>query len=68
MPYKHREDLPEGVRKALFRVPHAQDIYKAAFNSALEQYKEEDRAHAVAWNAVKRAYKKGGDGAWRARK
>lgn len=67
VPYENRKDLPESVRKALSRVPHAQDIYKEAFNSALKQYKEEGRAHAVAWHAVKRAYKKGSDGKWRAR-
>ncbi len=66
MPYQRRRDLPESVRKALSRVPHAQDIYKEAFNSALEQYKQEDRAHAVAWHAVKRVYEKGKDGRWQA--
>ena len=31
---------------------HAQEIYKEAFNSAEEQYGEEDRGHRVAWSAV----------------
>lgn len=64
MPYRHRDDLPDSVRKALRKVPHAQDIYKEAFNSALEQYREEDRAHAVAWHAVINNYEKGQDGSW----
>lgn len=67
MPYHDRSNLPANVRKALARVPHAQDIYREAFNSALAQYKEEDRAHAVAWHAVKQQYVKGEDGKWRAK-
>lgn len=64
MPYDKREDLPDSVQGALSDVPHAQDIYLAAFNSALEQYGEESRAHAVAWAAVKSDYEKGDDGKW----
>jgi cation transport regulator len=50
---------------------HAQDIYRAAFNSAWEQYDEpgerrdgasqEETAHKVAWSAVKGQYTKQGD-------
>jgi cation transport regulator len=41
----------DGVKKN--NLPkHAQEIYKEAFNSAEEQYGEEDRAHRVAWSAV----------------
>ena len=65
MPYDEREDLPEDVRNALSNVPHAQDIYKEAYNSAWEQYDhDESRAHAVAWSAVKNDYEKGDDGQW----
>lgn len=64
MPYEQREDLPDPVRKALRQVPHAQDTYLAAFNSACEQYDSESRAHAVAWAAVKECYEKGEDGLW----
>ena len=38
---------------------HAQDIYKEAFNSAWDEYKhDEERAHRVAWGAVKKSYHK----------
>ncbi|MFS8530155.1 ChaB family protein [Sphaerobacter thermophilus] len=57
MPYKRRSDLPESVRDAL--PPHAEGIYKEAFNSAYEQYgHDEARAHRIAWGAVKRKYHK----------
>ena len=72
MPYDSRSDLPDSVRNVL--PPHAQSIYKEAFNSAWEQYaKAEDRqgdssreetAHAVAWSAVKEKYAKGDDEKW----
>ena len=38
MPYKTKSDLPESVQNVL--PAHAQDIYKEAFNSAWEQYKD----------------------------
>ena len=49
--------------------PHAQDIYRAAFNSAWREYAHGDRpveeiAHRVAWAAVKRSYIKVGDVLW----
>ncbi|MBX5445669.1 ChaB family protein [Sphaerobacter sp.] len=57
MPYKRRSELPESVRDAL--PPHAEAIYKEAFNSAYEQYgHDEARAHRIAWGAVKRKYHK----------
>lgn len=72
MPFTHREDLPSSVRHVL--PAHAQDIYKEAFNSAWEQYKEpserkeggdrESTAHRVAWSAVKQSYEKGADDTW----
>lgn len=74
MPYTSREELPDQVQSALEDVPHAQEIYKEAYNSAFDQYaNKEDRqagydheetAHAVAWNAVKQKYEKGDDGKW----
>lgn len=65
MPYDSREDLPDRVRNPLRQVPHAQDIYREAYNSAYEQYDgEESRAHAVAWAAVKEKYEKGDDDLW----
>ena len=64
MPYSSRQELPDNVRSALDNVPHAQDIYKEAFNSACEQYDDESQAHATAWSAVKEKYEKGDDGDW----
>ncbi|MGC4107685.1 MAG: ChaB family protein [Thermomicrobiales bacterium] len=63
MPYSHRSDLPESVRNSL--PAHAQDIYKEAFNSAWDEYHhDEERAHRVAWGAVKKSYHKNADGDW----
>ncbi len=56
MPYEKLTDLPDSVRDNLPK--HAQEIYQAAYNSAEEQYDEEDRAHRVAWSAVKNKYEK----------
>lgn len=57
MPYEKLSDLPESVREHLPH--HAQEIYQAAFNSAWEQYgQDEERAHRVAWGAVKDQYEK----------
>ena len=57
MPYNKLSDLPESVRDHLPK--HAQEIYQAAYNSAWEQYDhEEERAHRVAWAAVKNDYEK----------
>jgi len=74
MPYQSRDELPEAVQTALQAVPHAQDIYQAAYNSAYEQYSDPDErrgeadreevAHRVAWSAVKEQYAKGSDGLW----
>ena len=50
MPYKQITQLPDSVKNNLPK--GAQEIYKEAFNSAEEQYSEEDRAHRVAWSAV----------------
>ena len=63
MPYEHRSDLPQSVRDHL--PPHAQGIYKEAFNSAWEQYgHDEPRAHRIAWGAVERMYHKDASGKW----
>jgi cation transport regulator len=65
MPYTTNADLPPSVRNHL--PAHAQDIYRAAFNSAYEQYAsdpfQEEAAHRIAWAAVKRSYVKEG-GEW----
>lgn len=72
MPYKKLSDLPDRLQSTLPK--HAQEIYKEAFNSAWDEYKEpEDRrgdadretvSHKVAWSAVKNVYKKSEDGNW----
>jgi cation transport regulator len=63
MPYQSRSDLPESVRDSL--PPHAQDIYKAAFNSAWDEYgHDEIQAHRVAWGAVEHEYHKDASGKW----
>lgn len=64
MPYASNYDLPP----ALHRLPdHAQDIFRAAFNNAWGRYAgaadREERAHRIAWAAVKRRYQKIG-GEW----
>jgi len=76
MPYDNRSSLPDSVRNVL--PPHAQDIYKEAFNSAWGEYaKSKDRqgddsreetAHKVAWAAVKPGYQKGDDDKWHPKK
>jgi cation transport regulator len=62
MPYEQIDDLPPSVKDHLPKP--AQEIFRAAFNSALEEYGEEERAFRVAWGAVKRDYEKGDDGKW----
>ncbi len=62
MPYPINEDLPPSVRNHL--PPHAQDIYREAFDHAWRQYGDDPRheeiAHRVAWAAVKKLYWKSG--------
>jgi cation transport regulator len=62
MPYAASEDLPASIRAHL--PPHAQDIFRSAFNHAWVTYgtsdpaHREEIAHRVAWAAVKRRYRK----------
>jgi cation transport regulator len=75
MPFKSNTDLPDNVTNVL--PAHAQDIYREAFNSAYDEYKDpedrrgdagrEETAHKVAWSAVKQKYEKGDDGNWHQR-
>lgn len=73
MPYSRNAELPAAVRAHL--PAHAQDVYRAAFNSAWEQYDQpgerrggdsrEAVAHKVAWTAVKQAgYARDEEGDW----
>ncbi len=68
MPYQVNADLPASVRSHL--PPHAQDIYREAFNHAFAAHegeaRQEEAAHRIAWAAVKRSYVKLGD-SWIAR-
>lgn len=72
MPYDTRQELPDAVKH---RLPDgAQDIYKEAFNSAWQEYKNpkarrdeasrEQTSHRVAWAAVKRSYHKNTNNNW----
>ena len=63
MPYQTNHDLPGSVRDHL--PEHAQDIFRAAFNSAWDEYgHDEERAFRVAWGAVEKKYHKTSSGAW----
>lgn len=64
MPYVTNAELPVAVRRNLPQ--HAQDIYRAAFNVALQRYgpAREAIAQRIAWAAVKRSYVQRGMGIW----
>ncbi|WP_363346574.1 ChaB family protein [Methylocystis echinoides] len=68
MPYQTNADLPENLQRLL--PPHAQDIYRAAFNNAYFAHegdpRQEEAAHRIAWAAVKRSYVRTPEG-WRLR-
>jgi cation transport regulator len=69
MPYDKKSELPESIKNNL--PSEAQKIFKEAYNSAWDQYKNpsdrrgnesrEEVANKVAWSAVKKKYKKEGD-------
>jgi cation transport regulator len=62
MPYATISELPPSVSGHL--PPHAQEIYRAAFNHAFAahagDWRQEEAAHRIAWAAVKRSYVKAG--------
>ncbi|MFP4465112.1 MAG: putative cation transport regulator ChaB [Alphaproteobacteria bacterium] len=72
MPYENLSDLPDSVKDNL--PEHGREIYRAAYNSAWDQYKDPDKrrddasreetAHRVAWAAVKQEYEKNENGNW----
>ena len=72
MPYRTNQELPDSVKDYL--PSHAQDIYREAFDSAWNEYRDpakrrgdeslEAVAHKVAWAAVKQKYEKVGN-QWR---
>lgn len=51
MLYKTNQELPIEIRNCLSEA--AQDLYRAAYNSALHWYGEKAKAHRVALSAVK---------------
>lgn len=63
MPYQTNANLPVSIR--LHLPPHAQDIYREAFNHAHAAHagdpRQEEAAHRIAWAAVKRSYEKIGE-------
>lgn len=69
MPYDRKSELPDSVRSHL--PSEAQEIYRKAFNSAWDNYRDpedrrgdasrEETAHRVAWSAVKNQYHKEGE-------
>lgn len=51
MSYKTNRDLPANIRDRLSEA--AQTLYRMAFNSAMQWYGEETKAHRIAWSAVR---------------
>ncbi|OGB85903.1 cation transporter [candidate division TM6 bacterium RIFCSPHIGHO2_12_FULL_38_8] len=62
MPYQANQDLPKSITDHL--PEHAQTIFRKTFNSAHEQYNNEETAFRVAWAAVKKEYEKNAQGIW----
>ncbi len=66
MPYRSNRELPDSVKDNL--PSHAQDIYREAFDSAWDEYRDPDSrfrgssreatAARVAWASVKKLYEK----------
>jgi cation transport regulator len=67
MPYNSTSDLPPKVKDHLPQ--HAQEIFRAAFNNAWNEYDhDEERAFRVAWAAVEDKYEKDDKtGQWKAK-
>jgi cation transport regulator len=73
MPYDSNNELPKNVKSVLPK--QAQEIYREAYNSAWDEYKDPDKrrdddsreetAHKVAWSAVKKKYEKSDNGKWK---
>ena len=62
MPYSSISQLPPNVKNVL--PAHAQRIYLRAFNSAMKQHDDEDKARKIAWTATKKTYRKDPKGRW----
>ena len=62
MPYPTLDSLPDGV-KVLPK--DAQEIWRNAFNSAFDKYKDDGKAAQIAWGAIKNAgWVKDAEGKW----
>jgi cation transport regulator len=51
MSYQTNHELPQEIRDQLSET--AQHFYRVAFNSALQWYGDETKAHKIAWSAVR---------------
>jgi cation transport regulator len=51
MVYKTNRELPFEIRSRLSE--KVQDFYRVAYNSAVQWYGEDKKAHAIAWSAVR---------------
>jgi cation transport regulator len=63
MPFKTNDDLPDNVLHSLTD-EHARNMFRKVFNSAYEEYENEEQAFKVAWAAVKKEYEKNEEGRW----
>lgn len=64
MPYSSNKDLPENIQNTL--PGDAQSIYRNAFNTNHDKTKDDGKAAAAGWQAVKDAgFKKQDDGNWK---
>jgi cation transport regulator ChaB len=61
MPYSTNTELPASVKKM---PEHAQDIFRAAFNSANKKEQDEATCFKIAYAAVKNKYKQDDAGDW----
>ncbi|HEY4535195.1 MAG TPA: ChaB family protein [Enteractinococcus sp.] len=53
-----KSELPKTLKKSPKK---AQRTFAKTYDSAMEQYNDEERAHQAAWDAVKKKYEKVGD-------
>jgi cation transport regulator len=51
MPYETNRDLPVSIRDRFSEA--AQSLYRVAYNSAIQWYGEEEKAHQIALSAVR---------------
>lgn len=65
MAFEKIDDLPNEVKEKL---PHgAQNIFKAAYNSASSDGMSDEGAKRVAWNSIRTNFAEGADGKWYAK-